>query len=170
MIDLQNEDEFPEYERPNKSQQKRESQALLDLAKSLADLHEAKWSTLGLSAYVLDELQMLKEIRQHGAKKRQLKRVAKLMRDEDVTMAKRMVEDDVKQRADVNVAIHKVEQWRDRLVAGEQNRLTEFLSLYPSVDVQALNQLVRNAKREALKNTSPKASKLLFKLLKEVMN
>ena len=169
MIDLQNEDEFPEYERPNKSKHKREAQALLDLTKSLVDLHEAKWSSLGLSAYILDELQMLKGIRQHGAKKRQLKRVAKLMRDEDVSMAQRIVEDDVKQRADVNVALHKVEQWRDRLVTGEKNRLTEFLGLYPAVDVQVLNQLVRNAKREALKKASPKASKLLFKLLKEVV-
>ncbi|HID37338.1 MAG TPA: DUF615 domain-containing protein [Ghiorsea sp.] len=169
MIDLQNEDDIPEYERPNKSQLKRESQALLDLAKNLVDLHEAKWVTLGLSAYLLEELLILKNTPQHGAKKRQLKRVTKLLREEDVSIAKHIVEDAVKQHADVNMAFHKVEQWRDRLVAGDRQVLAGFLGLYPSVNVQALNQLIRNAKQEAAKGGTSKSLKLLFKLLKDVI-
>ncbi|HIP07189.1 MAG TPA: DUF615 domain-containing protein [Mariprofundaceae bacterium] len=169
MIDLQNEDDIPEYERPNKSQLKRESQALLDLAKNLVDLHEAKWVTLGLSAYLLEELLILKNTPQHGAKKRQLKRVAKLLREENVSIAKHIVEDAVKQHADVNMAFHKVEQWRDRLVAGDRQVLADFLGLYPSVNVQALNQLIRNAKQEAAKGGTSKSLKLLFKLLKDVI-
>jgi ribosomal 50S subunit-associated protein YjgA (DUF615 family) len=36
-------------------------------------------------------------------------------------------------------------------------------------NVQALNQLVRNAKQELAKHKPAKSSKLLFKLLREIM-
>jgi ribosome-associated protein len=169
MIDLQHEDEIPEYERPNKSQLRREAKDLLLLAKNLVELHKSIWVSYQLSDDILDELQALKDISQHGAKKRQLKRVAKLLRDEDISAAKHAVENNQKQHADVNAAFHKVEMWRDRLIAGSKDDLTSFLSEYASANVQALNQLVRNAKLERVQNKPGKSSKLLFKLLREIM-
>jgi len=169
MIDLQLEDEMPEYERPNKSQLRREAQALQDLAKNLAELHESVWLSYQLSDDMLAELRELKSISQHGAKKRQLKRVAKLLRDEDISAAQHAVENAKKQRADVNAAFHKVELWRDKLIAGSKEDVAAFLSEYPLVNVQTLNQLVRNAKQELAKHKPAKSSKLLFKLLREAM-
>jgi ribosome-associated protein len=169
MIDLQHEDEMPDYERPNKSQLRREAMALQDLVKSLLDLHESEWKSLSFPEYILEELKAFKMIEQHGAKKRQLKRVAKLLREEDVSAAKHAVENLKKQQADVNAAFHKVELWRDRLIEGSKDDVASFLTAYPLANVQALNQLVRNAKQELAKHKPAKSSKLLFKLLREIM-
>ena len=169
MIDLDNEDDFPEYERPNKSELRREALALQGLAKELSELHDSVWVSYKLSDDMLEELKELKQIQQHGAKKRQLKRVAKLLRGEDISAAQHAVENAKKQHADVNAAFHKVELWRNKLVAENRDALTEFLSLYGEVNAQELNQLVRNAKQELAKGKSPKSSKLLFKLIRETI-
>jgi len=169
MINLEHEEEFPEYERPNKSQLKREAQALQSLAKEMADIHESAWPSFKLSNLILDELRVLKEISQHGAKKRQLKRVAKLLREENVSIAQEVVESDNKQHTEANVNFHKIEQWRDKCIQGDRAAITDFLSLYVHVDPQQLNQLVRHAKQESLVGKQHKYSKLLFKFLRDII-
>ena len=167
MIDV--EDDFPEYERPNKSELRREALALQELAKQLVELHDSVWVSFKLSNDMLEELRAFKNIQQHGAKKRQLKRVAKLLRSEDVSAAQHAVENAKKQYADVNAAFHKVEMWRDKLISGSKKDVADFLNDYPLANPQVLNQLVRNAKQELAKAKPLKSSKLLFKLLREVM-
>jgi len=169
MINLEDEQEFPEYARPNKSQLKREAHALQVLAKQLAAMHESVWPSFNLSRLMLDELMELKNISQHVAKKRQLKRVAKLLRDEDVSAAQDLVANDNKQHTDANVTFHKVEQWRDKLISEDRSAVTEFLDLYSNVDLQLLNQLVRHAKQENIQGKQHKYSKLLFKHLREII-
>lgn len=168
MIDILNDNDLPEYERPNKSKLKREAQASLKLAKDLVELNASVWKSLSLPDELIEELHHLKDMPQFGAKKRQLKLVAKLLRQVDVSGAERAVADAVKQHADVNAAFHKVEYWRDRLLSGQRDDLTEFLKLYPDANAQQMNQLLRNAKQEILTAKSAKSSKLLFKLLREI--
>ncbi|MDX8388196.1 MAG: ribosome biogenesis factor YjgA [Ghiorsea sp.] len=168
MIDTL-EDEFPEYERPNKSLLKREAQAALDLAKKLVELHEKSWSELEFPQQVIEELYNLKHMTQHVAKKRQLKLVAKLLREVDTTLAVQAVENVVKSRAQDSVAFHMVERWRDKLLQ-DGDALTEFVGEYHGADVQALRQLIRNAKLELLKGKTTKSSKLLFKLLRDIID
>jgi len=166
MIDT-HEDDFPEYERPNKSQMKREVQALLDLAKALEKLPESLWQSLALSRDMLEELLLLKNMPQHGAKKRQLKRVAKLLREENVDVAQRAVESIKSEDRESSMAFHKIEQWRDKLIVGDRGVLTSFLQQYPMANAQSINQLVRNAKQEEKQGKALKSSKLLFKLIRE---
>ena len=156
-----------EYERPNKSEQKREAQAFLDLAKKLETLSEQQWYDIALPEYVVDALQALKEMPQKAAKKRQFKLVAKYLRDIDVHAALLEVENIEQVKAKVNLEFHRVERWRDRLLSEGAPALTAFLSEYSDVDVQQLRQLIRNANQEASKNKPPKSAKLLFKLLRE---
>jgi ribosome-associated protein len=169
MTDLQHEDEAPEYQRPNKSQLKREAMALQDLVKSLLELPEPEWKSLSFPEHILDALKALKMIEQHGAKKRQLKRVAKLLREEDTSAAKDAIEHLKKQQAGVHATFHKVEQWRDRLIAGSKEDVASFLRAYPLANAQTLNQLVRHAKQERAQHKSTKYSKLLFKWLREIV-
>jgi len=161
------EDDFPEYERPNKSQMKRDAQALLELTKKMVDLSEAVWSEFSLPNDIIDELYQLKDTKQYGARKRQMKRIAKLLRHIDVTVAKQVVEIAGHNHAVSAATFHRVELWRDRLIAEGGAALTEYLSQNPCDDVQYLNQLIRNAKQELSKGRTPKSSKLLFKFLRE---
>ncbi|MDX8382168.1 MAG: ribosome biogenesis factor YjgA [Ghiorsea sp.] len=169
MINLVDEDGYPEYERPNKSQLKREAQALQLLAQEMLEIHESAWPNFKLSSMMLDELRVLKEISQHGAKKRQLKRVAKLLREEDTETAQEAVDSDNKQHTDANISFHKIEQWRDKIIQGDRSVVTEFLSVYEEIDPQQFNQLVRHAKQESMSDNQHKYSKLLFKFLRSVI-
>jgi ribosome-associated protein len=52
----------------------------------------------------------------------------------------------------------------------DNNVLSEFIALYPQVDIQQLRTLVRNAQKELEANKPPKSSRELFKLLREITN
>jgi ribosome-associated protein len=68
----------------------------------------------------------------------------------------------------VNARFHLVETWRDRLVEGSNEVLTELLEQTPDANVQTLRQLIRNAKKEAQLNKSATSARKLFKLLREM--
>ena len=141
-------DKETEYVRPNKSQQKRDVQALLTLTKEILELSLNTWGELQLPVEIINELQFLKDMTQDSAKKRQMKRVAKLLRDVDIDAAKEVVAASSKELLTTNTSFHLIESWRDRLLAETGDVLTDFLTQYPGVDVQKLNQLIRNAKNE----------------------
>jgi len=167
MIDEFDDDNFPEYERPNKSQMKRDAQALLDLTRKMVEISEARWSEFALPDDIIDELHQLKDMNQFGARKRQMKRIAKLLRHIDVSVAKQVVDTAGFEHRASSAAFHRVELWRDRLIAEGGDTLTEFLNQNPCDDVQYLSQLIRNAKQELAKGKTSKSSKLLFKFLRD---
>jgi len=162
-------DEPDGRERPNKSQLKRESQMLLDLAKALAELQEGKWAELSLPDDVLDGLFALQAMHQYGARKRQLKLIGKLLRGVDVSLAEKMMAQTEQKSAEANAAFHQLERWRDQLLLEDGAALTDFIRKYPHVDVQQLRRLVRSAQAEVSQNKTPKSSRLLFKFLKNTL-
>ena len=107
-------------------------------------------------------------IRSNVARKRQLGFVAKLLRHSDVSDIVAAL-DARNNAARVDTAQqHRVEQWRDGLVAGEGDGLTALLRMRRDVDAQQLRQLVRNAQREAAANKPPASSRKLFRLLRDL--
>jgi len=167
---INHEDEENTYERPNKSQLKREAQALLELARQLEPLSVSQWRDATLPDHVVDALQALKTIHKGGAKKRQLKLVAKYLRDIDTTDVRAWLEQHQGARREANLRFHRIEMWRDRLLKEGAPALSALLSEYQGVNVQQVNQLLRNARHEAKHQKPPKAAKLLFKLLQDIIH
>ena len=70
----------------------------------------------------------------------------------------------------------KTEQWRDRLIAGNNQIISEFIEKHPNRDRQKLNQLVRATIKEqqlnekAPKKKSSKQKKALFKFLRDIIS
>jgi len=166
---VETEDDAQPYERPNKSKLKREALASLELAQKLVDLGESKWAELSLPSQLIEELRILNDMRQFGAKKRQLKLVAKLLRDTDTQLANKAVEEVLTAKNESKASFHRVENWRDRLLAEDSSAFAEFLSQFPGVDVQQMSQLIRNAKHELSHGKPLKSSKLLFKMLTNIV-
>jgi ribosome-associated protein len=50
----------------------------------------------------------------------------------------------------------------------DSNVLSEFMALHPKTDSQQLRTLIRNAQKELEANKSPKSSREIFKLLREI--
>ena len=63
--------------------------------------------------------------------------------------------------------LHRLEQWRDRLITGDDEVQNAALQEFPQVERQTLRQLVRQAKLEAERGQPPAASRKLFRLLRE---
>ena len=169
MSEFYLDEEFEEGGRPNKSLLKREAKSLQSLASQLGEMEESVWSSFGFSSSLCNELSELKRIKQFGAKKRQMKRVAKLLRDADLDQVNLYLDGEQFSHAASNLRFHQVEQWRDRLVE-EEGALTEFMSQYPGADIQHLRQLVRNAKRELENNLAPKSARIIFKYIRDIID
>jgi ribosome-associated protein len=157
---------------PSRTQQRREALAVLTLASQLVELAPSRLAKLDLPDDVRREIDITRRITAHGARKRQMAYLAKVMRrfgdDDFAAVRAELGENREKQRQDT-AAMHRLEAIRDRLVAGDDDALSELIGEYPQVDPQRLRSLLRQARLEReTPNKPPKAYREIFQLLKEL--
>ncbi len=153
--------------RPNKTQIKREIKALNQLAQELIEMPAAALKKVPLT----DNMRFAVKDGQRfsrGALQRQLRRIVKLMDFEDIDAIKMEIMRQKQPSKQQTAELHQLEQWRDRLIAGDEKLLTELIDQFPVIDRQHIRQLVRNAGQEQNKNKPPKSARLLFKYLSEI--
>lgn len=161
-------DEDDRVVRPNKSQLKRDAQALLNLGKKLVALDISQLQRIHMSDELRQAIMDGKSIHQHGAKKRHFKFIGKLLREMDTAELEQAIEQIEFGTAKANAEFHKMERWRNRLLDAEDaHALTEWMQAYPSSDVSRLRQLIRNARKEMELNKPPKSSRTLFQVLRD---
>jgi ribosome-associated protein len=166
--DQDNQEDDLEFDnRISKSQLKRESHALQSLGEELVQLNREQLRKFALPDDLLQAVTLAQSIKAHGAKKRQLQYIGKLMRTIDVDPIKQAL-DDLKGISAQSIATqHKIEQWRQRLIDEGNDALQTLLTEYPDVDRQRIRQLLRSVQKEAQNNRPPKAFRELFKYLRE---
>jgi ribosome-associated protein len=152
----------------SKSQRKREAHQLLDLAKNLIAMPESRLKRLPMEQELRDEVEFARSIKAYGARKRQLMTVGKMLRQRDNEALLEAVNNFDQKNRQANARFHHIEAWRDRLLEGSDQVLSELLEQTPDADVQMLRQLIRNAKNEAKLGKPPSASRKLFKQLREM--
>ena len=157
---------------PSRSEQRRAALDVLALGEKLVALSEAQLAKLPIPEDLLPHIRDAKRITSHVAHKRQLAFLAKQMRreDDEALDAIRDVLDvggDAARRE--TAALHRVETWRERLLADGDAALAELLTEYPAADRQHLRQLVRNAIDERNRNKPPHAFRELFRELRELL-
>lgn len=161
-------DDTPDTLPPSKSQLKREAQAQTRLGEQLVSLEEKQLRQLGLADDILEAVLTARRIKQHGARKRQLLYLGKLLRRIDTTPLQEQLSAATGQSSEEARALHLLEHWRDRLLADDQ-ALTELLNEYPAVDHQHIRQLIRTARREQTQQKPPAAARRLFRYLRSVL-
>ena len=153
--------------RPNKSQIKREIKVLNQLGKELIGLDEGSLNKIPLSDVMRRAIDDGKRF-SRGALQRQLRRIASLMQHEDVDAIQLELTRQKQPNKQQIAEMHRLEQWRDRLLDGGDKLLTDLITQYPVIERQRIRQLVRNANQEKAKNKPPKSYRLLFKYLSEI--
>lgn len=148
-------DAASEYDRPSKSQVKREMLALTDLGKQLVDLSPERLRQLGLSEKLYESIRLAQRTTSREGLRRQIHYVGKLMRGDDVdpeairkqldTWAHGSREDTREQ--------HRLEGLRDLLLR-DDDALTELLASCEVPDVQQLRAVIRAARKEAKQNAA----------------
>ena len=135
----------------SKTDAKRESEELQELGEQLLTLRADLFKPLPLPDKLADALADARRITNFEGKRRQMQFVGKLMRqlDEETLQAVRHALDLQRLGHSYDTEqLHQAEQWRDRLIAGDE-AVQEWIRQYPGTDIQQLRALVRQARKDA---------------------
>jgi ribosome-associated protein len=161
-----------EYDRPSKSQLKREMTALQKLGEELLSESKERIKKLPIPEDVRDAILECQAIKSHEGRRRQLQYVGKKMRsleDEEVAAVQKMLDSWRGASKADTATLHALERKRDKLLKDDQ-ALTELLTEYPQADGQQLRTLIRNARKEQAESKPPKAYREIFQILKELQS
>jgi len=151
----------------SKSQRKRDANDLLDVGKKLISMPESRLKRMPLDDDLRREVEFARRIRSNGARKRQMMTVGKMLRLRDNEALIDAINDVNQKNRKDNARFHHIEAWRDKLIEGDNDVLSELIEKSPAMNAQTLRQLIRNANKEAKLGKPPAASRKLFKLLRE---
>jgi len=143
----------PAFDRPSKSQIKREMHALLDLGKELVELPPSRLKELPLAEKLHDAIRLAQRTTSREGRRRQIHYVGKLMRDAPAEAIRTQLAEWRDGSQAQTAAMHRLETLRDQLIA-DDGALTGLLNAHPQVDVQALRAQIRAARKEATANAS----------------
>jgi len=161
-----------EYERPSKSQLKREMTALQKLGEDLVAEPKDHVKRVPMPDDVRDAIHECQNIKDHEGRRRQMQYVGKKMRTlneaEIAAIQKTLDSWRGLSKADT-AAMHALERHREKLLTNDA-ALTELLAQHPEVDAQQLRSLIRNARKEQAENKPPKAYREIFQILKQLQS
>jgi ribosome-associated protein len=143
----------PEYDRPSKSQVKRDMLALQDLGKKLIDLPPERLKQLPLAEKLYEAIRMAQRITSREGGRRQRHYVGKLMRDADADAIRQQLDIWENGSREQTQAMHRLEALRNLLLR-DDDALTGLLKEYPGADVQHLRTLIREGRKEAKRNAA----------------
>lgn len=155
---------------PSKTQLKKAMQELLDLGEAMLQLTDAQLDQLITHEGLREAFRDLRRISSHGARKRQIGYVGKLLRDVDVAPFRQALSELVAGKARDAKAFHDVEHWRDRLIA-EASAWNDWVQAYPAGDTKPIRAMLRAARHEAATAADGKgrAYRELFRLLRPIL-
>lgn len=152
----------------SKSEIKRQMHALQELGRRLCELRPDQQAKVPMSEQLRRGLEESRRITSHIALKRHMQYLGKVLRSEDSDAIKHAVDlFDTSTQAH-NQRFHALENWRERLISGDNNTLQSFVESYPECDIQHLRQLIRNAQRERELGKPPAHARKLFRYLREL--
>ena len=155
------------YGGPSRSMEKREALDVLALAKELVALAPRALERVPLSDALREHVMEARRITANIAHKRQVGFLAKQMRkrEDELPAIRTALEAPKVEHQRAANALHRIEEWRARLLNEGDEAINELLLALPQADRQQLRQLVRQAKQEAEKNKPPAAARALFRVI-----
>lgn len=163
----EDEDDLPK----SKSQRKRDMTALQDIGAELESLPKDRLARVPMPEALADAIHAARKITSHEGKRRQMQFVGKVMcgLDDDEIATIRAALEGFKGTSKAETArMHLIERWRELLLA-DDDALTKFLGEHPSVDVQSVRNIIRNARKEKELAKPPKYFRELFQAIKSAL-
>jgi ribosome-associated protein len=159
-----------EYDRPSKSELKRQANDLQKLGEILIAEARDRVKRVPMPEDVRDAILMCQTITNHEGRRRQLQFVGKKMRtldEEEIAVIQRTIDSWKGASKAETAALHALERRREKLLADDK-ALTVLLGEHPELDGQHLRTLIRNARKEQAENKPPKAYREIFQILKDI--
>lgn len=164
---MQEEDFTEDTGRPSKTKQKEAMHELRDLGAELVELSVGQLKRINLPENIFDAVRECQKITAHGARRRQIQYLGKLMRsvdDEPIRAGLALLRGESSAET---ARLHRLERLRVKLLEDEST-LSDIAALWPSVNLQHLRQLRRNALKEQEQNKPPKNFRAIFQVLQEL--
>ncbi|WP_296924286.1 ribosome biogenesis factor YjgA [Polaromonas sp.] len=159
---------------PSKTQLKAEADEKQALGEALLTLRADLMARLDLPEKLLDAIKDAKRITNFEGRRRQMQFIGKLMRPLDTEPIRAAIDEQANGSADLTLALHLAEQWRDKLIASD-DALSDWLTEHPDTDSQQLRALIRQARKDA-KPEKPgeaprhgKSYREIFQLVRETL-
>lgn len=133
---------------PSKTQLKAEADEKQALGEALLTLRADLMARLDLPDKLRDAIADAKKITNFEGKRRQMQFIGKLMRPLDPEPIREAINEQLNGSADLTLALHLAEQWRDKLIADDA-ALGTWLEEHPRTDSQQLRALIRQARKDA---------------------
>ena len=153
---------------PTKSELKRQAHVVQDLADRLIAAPPGLASRLGLPDKLQDAITLARRIR-GGALVRQRQFVAKLLRGLDLDPIRSALDAHGDAARLEAARFRRAERWRDRLAAGDDGALEEFIAEF-AADPAELSRLARRAADERRRGASAGAARELFRYVSDTLN
>ena len=161
-----------EAEFVSRTKKKQQVEELQRLGAALIALPPAQLDALALPVQLLSAVREAQRITSHGALRRQVQFIGKVMRKVDPEPVRAALAAIAGNSAAARARQRRLEQWRERLI-GDDEALTElmrkFAGEHAGVDLQAMRALIRNARKEIAEARPPRAQRELFRLLREAL-
>jgi len=151
------EEEGEEIEGRGRSKRKRATHAITDIGVELVKLGADKLDALPLPERLRDAIDEAQRLTSFGAQRRQALFIGKLMRrldEQTLAAVQAAVHVDRARAARETALLHRLERWRDDLVADDA-ALERWLAEYPDTDAQQLRALIRQARKDAKAEQRP---------------
>lgn len=155
--------------RASKSQRKREAHATTKLGRQLVELGRQQLAAIPLPDDIVQAVNEARAMSSHGARKRQILFLGKLLRQIDTQpIAQAVTEILAPGRRSVAQA-QAAERWRDQLLNGGDPALNQLLREYPDANRQHLRQLMRQAGGPAESQKARQAQRNLYRSLHDLL-
>ena len=149
----------------SKTELKKDSKKIQEFGRRISELTINNIEAFKFPSNIYEATVDLKNIKSNSAKKRQVQYLGKLLREMDLTDAFLIMKQlKVSSQKEIQ-RNHIIEDWRDKLLSNNDS-ITQFVDEYPKIDRQSLRQTISNAQKD---NKSPKYSRQLFKLIKDII-
>jgi ribosome-associated protein len=158
-------------EPPSRSARKRAHETLQQLARRALEAPAARVDRLALDEHLAQAIRDGRRIPASSARARHIRYLGGLLAaDPDgAAMLGEALAEDREVHARQVAALHRVERWRDRLLAEGDAALAELVASHPGVDAGAVRDLVRQARKDHGTGRLAATARRLFQLIKPVL-
>jgi len=154
-------------ERPSKSARKRAAHDAQHLGETLIKLRAAELDALNLPETLADAIRAARAITSRGGAARQRQYIGKLMREVDLEPIRAALAARNEVSAVEAERFKRVEQWRDRLIAGGPEALEDLERWRPGIDREEWSRRIAAARTErARTGGTGAAGRELFRALR----
>jgi len=161
---MKDKDTHPEL---SKTKRKHEMAHYQKVGESLIQLKDSDLDSFELDDGLRHAIDQAKRFKSHEALRRQKQYIGKLMRNANIEAIEERLHEMQCPHEQLTTDFKQLEQWRERLIEGNNTDIHALSETYPTVDKQKLRQLIKRSKKERSENAPPLAQRKLFKLLRE---